>query len=102
MPTSSTLELVFLPRTTAHSKQTETHWPHEELTERIIGLGFQVADELGHGFLETVYHSALIIALRQEGLEKSPPSARSKSASEVRSSAISKLISSSTTLSSSR
>ena len=86
---------MFLPRTTAHSKQTETHWPHEELTERIIGLGFQVADELGHGFLETVYHSALIIALRQEGLEVA--SKRPLEASEVRSSAISKLISSSTT-----
>jgi GxxExxY protein len=44
-------------------------WPHEELTQRIIGICFQIQDELGHGFVESVYHSALLIALRQEGLK---------------------------------
>ena len=60
---------MFLPRTITSPKQPEVSWPHEELTQRIIGICFQVADELGHGFLETVYHSALLIALRQDGLE---------------------------------
>jgi GxxExxY protein len=41
---------------------------HEELTKRIIGICFDVLNELGAGFLESVYKKALLIALRQEGL----------------------------------
>lgn len=42
---------------------------HEALTRRIIGVCFQVSNELGAGFLESVYHSALVIALQEDGLE---------------------------------
>jgi len=41
---------------------------HKELTEKIIGVFYDVYNELGHGFLESVYREAMIIALRQVGL----------------------------------
>ncbi|MDB5307644.1 MAG: hypothetical protein JWO38_1846 [Gemmataceae bacterium] len=47
-------------------------FPHRELTERIIGVFFEVYNELGFGFLESVYHRALVIALRAAGLEAEP------------------------------
>ena len=31
---------------------------HKELTEAIIGVFFEVYNELGHGFLESVYERA--------------------------------------------
>jgi GxxExxY protein len=40
-----------------------------ELTERIIGIFFGVANELGSGFLESVYRRALCVALREVGLK---------------------------------
>ena len=40
----------------------------EELTGKILEACFEVANELGHGFLESVYVKALILALRQKGL----------------------------------
>jgi len=41
---------------------------HSELTDRIIGIFYDVYNELGYGFLECVYEESLLIALRQEGL----------------------------------
>ena len=41
---------------------------HSELTEQIIGLFYQVYNELGFGFLESVYENALAIALAEAGL----------------------------------
>ncbi len=41
----------------------------KELTERIIGACFEVSNELGAGFLESVYQKALSIALTQLGLK---------------------------------
>ena len=38
---------------------------HEELTKKIIGVCFEVINELGRGFLESVYQKALVLALRQ-------------------------------------
>jgi GxxExxY protein len=40
----------------------------EELTAKILEACFEVANELGHGFLESVYRRALIVVLRQKGL----------------------------------
>ncbi|MGE5612185.1 MAG: GxxExxY protein [Bacillota bacterium] len=40
---------------------------HGELTEQIIAVFFEVYNELGHGFLESVYEEAMIIALRERG-----------------------------------
>ena len=39
------------------------------ITEKIIGAAFQVANELGVGFLEKVYENALAHELRTVGLQ---------------------------------
>jgi GxxExxY protein len=41
---------------------------HSELTQKIIGVFYNVYTELGHGFLEHTYAEALAIALREIGL----------------------------------
>src|SRR3954464_6819181 len=41
---------------------------HGELTEKIIQVFYEVYNELGHGFLESVYRNAMEIGLRQSGL----------------------------------
>ncbi len=41
---------------------------HEELTEKIIGTFYEVYNELGFGFLESVYEEAMLIALSKKGL----------------------------------
>ncbi|CAN5557777.1 GxxExxY protein [soil metagenome] len=41
---------------------------HHELTEKIIGVFYDVYNELGHGFLESAYETAMVIALRETGL----------------------------------
>jgi len=41
---------------------------HAELTEKIIGVFYDVYNELGYGFLESVYEEALAIALCEAGL----------------------------------
>ncbi len=41
---------------------------HHELTEKIIGVFYDVYNELGHGFLESIYETAMTIALREKGL----------------------------------
>ncbi len=40
-----------------------------QITERIIGCGFRVSNQLGVGFLEKVYENALAYELRKSGLE---------------------------------
>jgi len=45
---------------------------HEELTQAIIGCAFEVINELGSGFLESVYQNAMCVALRQKGLTVMP------------------------------
>lgn len=42
---------------------------HFEITEKVIGVFFEVYNELGGGFLESVYRQALKIALEQTGLK---------------------------------
>ena len=41
---------------------------HEDLTRTILSACFEVINELGAGFLESVYEKALLIALQQKGL----------------------------------
>jgi GxxExxY protein len=41
---------------------------HAELTERIIGIFYDVYNELGYGFLESIYEESLVIALRDAGV----------------------------------
>ena len=42
---------------------------HQELTRKIIGVFYEVYNELGHGFLESAYEAAMLIAFRQAGLK---------------------------------
>lgn len=39
-----------------------------DLTDRVIGIFYAVYNELGSGFLESVYENALAMALREAGL----------------------------------
>jgi len=41
---------------------------HEELTASILEACFEVSNELGAGFLESVYENALLVALRQKNI----------------------------------
>ena len=42
---------------------------HSEITQKILGIFFEVYNELGGGFLESVYQQASRIALVQAGLK---------------------------------
>ena len=48
--------------------QSKFDGPSHELTEKIIGVFYQVHNELGVGFLEAVYRESMRIALLQSGL----------------------------------
>lgn len=41
---------------------------HSAVTDRIIGVFYDVYNELGNGFLESTYAEAMVIALNQSGL----------------------------------
>lgn len=53
---------------TDYTDGTDKKMLHHELTEKIIGVFYDVYNELGHGFLESVYETAMIIALPEKGL----------------------------------
>jgi len=44
-------------------------FPHQELTKSIIGIYYDIYNDLGYGFLEKVYHNALVIELKARGFE---------------------------------
>lgn len=46
----------------------EVPYPHKELTEKVIGAAFEVHRELGPGFLEKVYETALLRELAHRGV----------------------------------
>ncbi len=41
---------------------------HDDLTAPLIGAFYDVHHELGHGFLESVYERAMIVALSRRGI----------------------------------
>ncbi len=41
---------------------------HSDLTSKIIGCAFSVSNELGAGFLESVYEKAMVVALSDAGV----------------------------------
>jgi GxxExxY protein len=43
------------------------NFPHQELTKSIIGIYYNVYNELGFGFLEKLYHKSLLIELKRNG-----------------------------------
>jgi GxxExxY protein len=49
---------------------TDRHgFKHKEITEKIIGVFYEVYNELGHGFLESVYEKSLEVALNSLGIK---------------------------------
>ena len=51
-----------------HSERPDRSGDLEAITERTIGAAIEVANGLGHGFLEAVYQKALLHELRQRRL----------------------------------
>ncbi len=49
-------------------KENDSGPKHRDLTQQIIGVFYEVYNELGHGFLESVYEAAFEIALTSKGL----------------------------------
>ena len=52
----------------ARARYDAKEYKHSELTERIIAGFFDAYNELGHGFLESIYEEALVRVLRASGL----------------------------------
>lgn len=48
-----------------------TDLKHGSLTDKILKVFYDVYNELGHGFLESVYHRSLVFALGSVGLNVS-------------------------------
>ena len=46
----------------------DTGLKYEQITKSVIGCAFEVINELGAGFLKSVYEDALLLALRQKDL----------------------------------
>ena len=53
---------------TDNTDQKRTRGKHDVLTEQVIGVFYDVYNELGFGFLESVYREAMRLALTQAGL----------------------------------
>lgn len=49
-------------------KENDGGLKHRALTQKIIGVFYEVYNELGHGFLESVYEAAFAVALSSKGL----------------------------------
>ena len=46
----------------------DTDLKHGLVTDKILRVFYEVYNELGHGFLESVYHRSLVLALESSGL----------------------------------
>jgi hypothetical protein len=55
--------------TTIGTMELDKKLPYFELTGTILNCCFEVMKELGPGFLERVYKNALLIAMKQKGLQ---------------------------------
>jgi len=51
----------------------EHEFKHREISKTTIGVFYEVYNELGHGFLESVYHKSMELALREVGLQICSP-----------------------------
>ena len=47
----------------------KTDLKHGLITDQILRVFYDVYNELGHGFLESVYHKSLVMALESKGLK---------------------------------
>lgn len=50
-------------------KEQDSGLKHRDLTQKIIGVFYEVYNELGHGFLESVYETAFEMALVSKGMD---------------------------------
>jgi GxxExxY protein len=50
-------------------KADERRYKYSKLTEQIIGVFYEVYNELGFGFLEKVYEEAMALALKERGID---------------------------------
>ena len=75
---ASQIEQLFTAGTTYHTRDVQderdgqdrkTALALQDLTEKVLAACFEVANELGSGFVESVYEKALLIALHQRGIE---------------------------------
>ena len=41
---------------------------YEDLTKKLIGVFYEVYNELGHGFLESVYEKAMVTAFTEKSI----------------------------------
>ena len=41
---------------------------HSKLTEKVLGVYYDVYNEIGHGFLESVYNNCMFLALTKSGM----------------------------------
>ena len=46
----------------------KTDLKHGLITDKILGVFYDVYNELGYGFIESVYHRSLVLALKSVGL----------------------------------
>jgi len=42
-------------------------FPHQDLTKALIGIYYDIYNELGYGFLEKVYQNAMLLELKSRG-----------------------------------
>jgi GxxExxY protein len=56
-------------KTLPNERRSEFSGANDPFTERIIGVFYEVYNELGFGFLESVYREAMLIALDQAGFQ---------------------------------
>lgn len=47
----------------------QKNFKHRELTQKIIGVFYEVYNELEHGFLESVYQKAMVTGLRDAAIK---------------------------------
>ena len=51
----------------------EREFKHRETSQKVIGIFYSVYNELGYGFIESVYHKSMVVALNSEGVKVCSP-----------------------------
>ena len=57
------------PQINADKRGLKASLPINDLTDQVIGCAYAVSNTLGAGFLEKVYENALVLELREVGLQ---------------------------------
>src|SRR5947209_125013 len=51
------------------AKPDERGYKYSEITEKVIGIFYEVYNDLGFGFLESLYEEAMAVVLKSKGIE---------------------------------